>query len=228
MIKYNVILFDADNTLLDFKKAEDNAFKSTLKSYDIPFNKEMKEKYSEINDSLWKKFELNEIKKDDVQNLRFTLLFKEFSLNYCGIKANKRFLEFLSKESSLINNADEVCEHLCKKHSLYIVTNGISKVQHERFNNSLLSSYFQNVFVSEDIGYKKPQKEFFNYVFENIIKTDKSNILLVGDSLTADIKGANNVKIASCWFNPDNNKNKTDIIPTYEINSLLQLVDLVE
>lgn len=228
MIKYNVVLFDADNTLFDFKKAEDNAFKNTLTFYNIPFNQEIKEKYSEINDSLWKQFERDEIKKDDVQNLRFTLLFKEFSLNYCGVKANHKFLEYLSKESSLIDNAVEVCKKLSEKHFLYIVTNGISKVQHERFKNCKLNSYFKDVFVSEDIGYKKPQKEFFNYVFENIIKTDKSDILLVGDSLTADIRGANNAKIASCWFNPENNKNKTDIIPTYEINSLLQLVDLVE
>lgn len=227
MSKYDVILFDADETLFDFSMAEKQALIKTLNYYNIPYSEELNEKYSSINENLWKQYERDEIDNEYLQKTRFMQFFKELSFSYDGIKANEIYLNHLSDGTNLLPHAKEVCETLCKTQTLYVVTNGISRVQRKRFENSELKPYFKDMIVSEDIGYQKPQKEYFDYVFKKIGQVDKQNMLLVGDSLTSDILGANNAKIDCCWYNPNNKENKTDAICTYEIQSLKELYQIM-
>lgn len=227
MSKYDVILFDADETLFNFCKAEKQALIKTLEYYNIPYSEELNEKYSAINESLWKRYEQDEIDNEYLQKTRFTQFFKELLISYDGIEANEIYLNYLSDGTYLLPHAKEVCETLHKTHVLYIVTNGISRVQRKRFEMSEIKPYFKGVFVSEDTKFQKPQKEYFDYVFKKIEIVDKQNILLVGDSLTSDILGANNAKIDCCWYNPHKHENKTDAIFTYEIHSLIELYQIV-
>lgn len=112
-------------------------------------------------------------------------------------------------------------------YTLYIVTNGVSKTQDCRLWLSGLSSFFQDVFVSEDAGFPKPNQKYFDYVTKRIVNFKPENTLLIGDSLTSDIKGGNMAGIDTCWFNPHGLENKTNIIPNYIIYSLEQLFDIL-
>lgn len=227
MSKYEVILFDADETLFDFTKGQKEALIKTLEFYDIPPSEEIIGLYRTINNATWQRFERNEINWDDLRKIRFTRLFDELGLSHDGLEANHYFLTNLANGGHLLPGAKELCEKLSKTHTLYIVTNGFSMVQHKRFENSEIKPCFADIFVSEDIGYQKPQREYFDYVFEKIPSVDKKNILLVGDSLTSDILGANNAGINSCWFNPNQKENQTNASCTYEINTLTELIEIV-
>ncbi|WP_242850155.1 YjjG family noncanonical pyrimidine nucleotidase [Clostridium polynesiense] len=174
MAKFDIILFDADDTLLDFAKDEEQALTQTLIEYGIDCNDSIKERYKSINEALWKAFENGEVTKEDIQNIRFTKLFQELAIDKDGYKCNTDYLEALGYGSFLIPGAKEICGELRKMCRLYIVTNGISRTQYRRFNNSGINKFFTDIFVSEDSGYQKPQIEFFDYVFDKIGKLDKS------------------------------------------------------
>lgn len=227
MAKYDIILFDADNTLFDFDKAEDMAITIALKANGIDANEEIKHKYVRINSALWKSFEKGEISKEHIMNTRFQQLFEELSIDGDGRKCNEDYLEALGEGSFLMLGALELCRKLTKSHKLYIVTNGVSKTQHRRINNSLIKDYFEGVFVSEDVGYQKPQVEYFNHVFNKIGITDTSRVLIVGDSLSSDIKGGINAGIATCWFNPLGHNKDEALSPTYTISSLSEVLEIV-
>ena len=122
----------------------------------------------------------------------------------------------------------ETCKMLSEYCSLYIVTNGVSKTQHSRIRLSAIKDYFKDIFVSEDVGYQKPLKEFFDYVFEKINLIDKSRVLIVGDSLTSDIQGGNNAGIDTCWYNPKGIENTKKVNCTYEINNLQDLLSIIK
>ena len=116
---------------------------------------------------------------------------------------------------------------LSKTHNLYIVTNGVASTQQIRIGDSGLQPYFKDIFISELLGSQKPQKEFFDHCFERIPDFDPSLALIIGDSLTSDIKGGNNAGIETCWFNPDGEENNTDAKVDYEIKSLKALYSLL-
>lgn len=227
MAVFDVILFDADNTLFDFDRAEDEAIGIALKANGIEPTLEIKKRYVSINDGLWKAFEKGEINKEQIMNRRFKELFEELSIDADGKKCNADYLEALGEGSFLIPGAIELCQELSREHKLYIVTNGVSKTQHKRINKSTIKDYFQGVFVSEDVGYQKPQVEYFDYVFEKLALVDKSRILLVGDSLSSDIKGGINAGITTCWYNPKGLKNPEGLYIDFEIQTLEQVLEIV-
>ncbi len=195
------MLFDLDGTLLDFAKAEHYAFRQTLEAYSIPYSDRLYEQYSTINDSLWKQFERKEIEKPQIGPSRFNILFKENSIDADGAEINKTYLSLISQQAFMYDGAMELCERLAGKGILlYAVTNGTQHVQQSRLKLSGLDRIFIRTFVSEEVGYPKPEKEYFDFVFDAIDEKDKSRIIIVGDSLTSDIKGGINAGIDTCYF----------------------------
>lgn len=202
--KYTSLLFDADNTLLDFDKAENVALKNVMAFYNIPVNEENCRKYSEINSALWKQFEKGEIEKMDIKLIRFKKFFEFLGVkeNFDPLEVNEKYLSFLREGAFIIEGAVELCKSLKKKgYKLYIITNGIAATQARRLQKSGLLPYFNEVFVSETVGHPKPKKEYFDYVLNNIDEKDKSKILVIGDSLSSDIKGAQNAELNYIWYN---------------------------
>lgn len=202
--KYTTILFDADNTLLDFDKDEHQALVRTLEDYGVPVTDENINTYVSINKSLWKKIETGEITKPELKRTRFRLFFDAigFECDEEPLTVNNHYLSLLGEGGNTLDGAAELCKKLKSKgYDLYIVTNGIAAVQAKRLTRSGLLPYFTEVFVSETVGYQKPKKEYFDYVLNTVKEKDKSRILLVGDSLSSDIQGAMNAGIACCWVN---------------------------
>ena len=225
--KYKTLLFDLDDTLLDFGATEDAALHKLFAEQHIELTPEIKTYYKELNDRLWQEFELGKLEREEVVNSRFTLLFEHYGLNVDGAVLEERYRTFLAEGHQLIEGALELIQDLYEQFDLYVVTNGESNTQYKRLKDSGLERYFKDVFISEAVGQQKPKKEFFDYVFSKIENFDRERALIVGDSLTADVTGGHNAGIDSCWINIRGKKNDTKVIPTYEIKKLKELYQIL-
>lgn len=228
-MNYDFLLFDADDTLLDFKKSEDASFQLVLEKHKIPGDiKTFLSSYKQINELLWTQHALGLVSKDVLKIERFQKFLEANQLEADPIAMSEDYLETLPTQVFLINGAVELLNSLHKKIPLTIVTNGIGHVQHKRLENSGLKSMIDLMVVSEECGYSKPDKRIFHHTFDLLkVSPDKHRLLMIGDKLETDILGARNVGIDSCWFNPDQTQNTTDIRPTYEIDDLSKLLSIL-
>ena len=210
--KYKYLLFDLDDTILDFKAAEVYAFKKLLSKLNIEFKDNL---------ALWKKYELGLIERNIIFEDRMKPLFEMLEINYDPVKASYEYLDYLSECAIFIGNSYKEIVRLSKKYDLYIISNGEPSVQYPRIKASGLDKIFKGLFISSEIGHQKPKKEFFDYVKEHITDFNTEKAIVIGDSLSSDIKGAINYGIDSCWFNP--NCKDTDLDIKYNITSLSQI-----
>ena len=227
MSKFEAILFDVDGTLLDFDKTEREALENTFMELDIQPTEDNFAAYMEANSSLWDMLEQGQIEKDKLKTERFRLFLKRINVKRDVDNASNTYIRHLSNSYFIIDGAMEICRKLKGRYNLAIVTNGIAEVQKSRAMLSGLADIFEHSFISEDVGFAKPQKEYFDYVFEKMSIKNPDKVLIVGDSLTSDIKGGNNAKIKTCWYNPHGKQNNTDSVCDYEIKSLHEIEDIL-
>ena len=230
MKKYTTLLFDADDTLLDFGKDETQALLKVLNHYGVPTTKENIETYKQINIGLWKSLERGELDKPTLKKIRFKLFFEKigFESPVDPFIINEEYLSNLGDGGNLKEGAKELVEELKNQgYDLYIVTNGIEKTQHRRLTRAGIIGCFTKIFVSETIGYQKPKKEYFDYVLSHIKEQDIGRVLLIGDSLTSDIKGAENAGITSVWLRNKTDTDCSSYSPDYIIDIISQLRDLL-
>ncbi len=225
-MKYNTVLFDADGTLLDFKRSESEAVRNTMSSFGIVPNDVLVNKYSEINDGLWKALERGEIEKSVLLYHRFELFCEHFGYNCDAKEMAKSYMENLSKMSYLIEGAEELCEKLYGKVKMYIVTNGVEYIQKGRFSKCPITKYFDDIFISGVIGFEKPDINYFIKV-EELIGFDKGKTLIVGDSLSSDIKGGLNYGIDTCWYNPSCKPTPQGMNITYVANDFHSIYEFI-
>ena len=229
IIKYEIIIFDADETLFDFKKSEKKAFESTVVDFGIEYEENYHFKiYKEINTAIWKELENGLITQKKLKTERFRRLSKKLNIQFNEIEFAKSFMKHLSQASFLYDESEELVKNLTKKYRLTIITNGLSAVQDNRIKKSVIAKYFEDIVVSEEIGISKPNPEIFQYALNNINYTDKNKVLIIGDSLTSDIQGGINFGIDTCWFNPKMNQNDIGIKPTYVISDLMELENILK
>ena len=206
MIKFPVILLDVDDTLFDFSAAEKSAICDTFEAFGIANNPQNISLYSTINKGFWKKFDLGQITKERLLVERFEELFLRLGISGNAAKINNAYLENLSKYNYTFPGADEFCRKLSQNHNLYVVTNGTLHAQVRRLKTAPFTKYISKVFISEELGFQKPQKEYFDYVFEKIDLRDKNSAIILGDSITSDIMGGKAAGIKTCLFDPKNEK----------------------
>lgn len=223
MKTYQTLLFDVDDTLLDFGAAENLALRLLFEDQEMPLTTEMEAHYKRINHGLWRSFEAGEMDRDEVVNTRFAILFEEYGKKVDGALLEKKYRSYLELGHELVDGAFELITDLQQQYDLYIVTNGVSKTQDRRLRDSGLFPLFKGIFVSEDTGFQKPMKEYFDYVFARVPDFSLGKSLIIGDSLTADIKGGQLAGLDTCWFNPGMKPNNPGIVPTYEIQNLSEL-----
>lgn len=227
MKKYKTLLFDLDDTLLDFGAAEKVALRLLFEGQNFTLTPESEAHYKKINQGLWKSFEEGKINVDEVVNTRFSLFFKEYGKEVDGFSLEKNYRTYLEQGNQLIDGALELITDLKSDYDLYIVTNGLASTQDKRLRASGLIMLFKDIFVSEATGYQKPMKGFFDYVFGRIPEFSLNETLIIGDSLSSDIKGGYQAGIDTCWFNPKMKENNTDIVPTFEIHKLNELYQIL-
>ena len=224
----DTLLFDLDNTLLDFDKAEANALSKALHDVNIKVDDLMLIRYNKINSSQWKLLEKGVITREEIKLRRFKILFEEFSLNADPKEVARNYQEYLGQGHYFIKDAEEVLEQLSKTHRIYLVTNGTLSVQKGRIESSGIKKYLQGVFISEEVGYNKPSKEYFEYCFSHIPDFKKENTAIIGDSLSSEIQGGKNTGIKTIWFHRQQDQTeKIEPKPDYEIRSLKLLLDVL-
>ncbi len=224
-MKYTTLLLDLDETLFDFSKSEKFAIDKLMEKYNIPVTEENRRLYSKINDEKWKKLERGELTRPQLFRERFGDFLKKTGVTADTDEANLSYMQFLSQASFILDGALETCKKLSGNYSLYLVTNGTKIVQNGRLSGSPIMKFIKDVFISEEIGFNKPQKEYFDYVLEHIEEKDKTKILVVGDSLSSDIAGAENSGLDSCWVNRKNQKTVSDA--TYTISCITEIFDIL-
>ncbi|MBQ7133694.1 MAG: YjjG family noncanonical pyrimidine nucleotidase [Ruminococcus sp.] len=202
--RFDIVLLDADETIFDFKKAEAHSFKQMLESFDIEYTDERLDRYSEINLKMWKALERGEVTRERLKTLRFEKFFSEIGVSGIDcVEVNDRYLTNLSNSTFMIDGAPEFVKELHKYCKIYLATNGLTKAQTGRFFQSAVKDFIDGMFISEQIGFAKPDKAYFDYIFDSIGVSDKSRVIMLGDSLTSDMQGGRNAGITTCRYNRD-------------------------
>ncbi len=226
-MKYEYILFDADGTLLDFHRSEREALNDTMLLHGIEPSDERVKLYSGINDSLWKKLERGEIEKSVLLYHRFELFLEALGISADAKQMAADYMQALSQKGYVLEGAEAMCKALCGKVKMYIVTNGVEFIQRGRYARCGIDKYFDGVFISDAIGAEKPSEKYFEYVKTHIDGFDKARALIVGDSLTSDMKGGVNFGIDTCWYNPEGKDVPASLALTYVARSFGEVVKFI-
>ena len=228
MPRYSYLLFDADNTLFDFDAANRNAFHAVCRQCDIPDTDETFALYERCNNAMWAAFDRGECTKDFLVVERFRHFLETMALDRDPALCNRIHLTALGESTLLLSHAEEACRTLSRTHRLYIVTNAVASVQRSRLRRSAVAPYITDAFISEDAGASKPSRAYFDYVFAHIPGITRENCLLIGDSPSSDIRGANNAGIPCCWYNPQGQPIPGDLDIRYDIRNLNEVREIVE
>ncbi len=221
------VLFDLDDTLFDFHKAEKIALTKTLVHFGIDPTEETLALYSTINAAHWKRLELGEISREEVKVGRYRELFKTIGVECDPVKATAYYESMLAIGHYFMPGAPELLDELYGKYRLYIVSNGTAKVQEGRIGSSGIAKYMDGIFISQILGANKPDKQFFDICFAEIPDFSLSETVIIGDSLSSDIKGGINAGITTVWFNPKGIENDSDIKTDYTIKELSEVPGLL-
>lgn len=224
---YPWLWFDADGTLFDYNLAEATALKKTFQSLKLPFEKGYLDVYRQINHQLWQALEQQKITQAVLQFRRFELLLEALQLSGSHEKMSSVYVEQLANCAQLMEGAYEVLQSLHRKCRLAIVTNGLQAVQRSRLANSIIRDFIDEIIISEEIGAAKPHPAFFETAFARLGNPAKSEVLIIGDSLSSDMQGGVDYGIDTCWYNPTSEPSPNGLPITYEIKHLRELLDIV-
>ena len=228
-MSYIFLLFDLDHTLLDFDAAEDVALSHLLKEEGVEDIQAYKDYYVPMNKALWKDLELKKITKQELVNTRFAKLFAHFGIEKDGAYLAERYQFFLSKQGQIFPGVEDLLKKLKHQgYELYAATNGITYIQTGRLEQSGISPFFKEIFISEQLHTQKPDAAFYEKIGTRIPNFDKHHALMIGDSLTADVQGGNNAGIDTIWYNPHHLENETQAKPTYEVDSYQALLEILD
>ena len=224
------VIFDADDTIINHKECEKQALQYLFDKIGEKYNNQYQDIFRPLDWQLWDDVtnKKNIVSIEKIPEYRFELFFKEINIEYDNYKkANELFMEGFAKTSALTSNAYEVVKYLYDKgYKIYIITNGIVELQKPRIMNSAIASYISNIIISEQVGVSKPNCKIFNILLEKENLTS-NEVIMVGDSLEKDVKGAQSANIKAIWYNPYNKNDNYDIIPNYQIKDLLEIKKLL-
>lgn len=227
MKKYNTILFDIDDTIIDFDKDQRIAFYNAMKQIGYECDDEMYESYNEINLGLWSLLDQGKTTLQKLFIERFEIFFDKYKINANPQEFNKILTLCFQKTGTAIDGAKDVLEKLKDDFEIVAITNGPKDQQYHRIENAGFTKYFSNIFVSEEIGYNKPDIKYYEVVLNSIKNKDKTKMLIIGDSINSDIQGGINIGVETCWYNVHNIKNTTNIKPKYEISKIDEILKVV-
>jgi 2-haloacid dehalogenase len=225
---FDCLLFDADNTLFDYERAEAEALKEAFAAFGYPFEGEILQIYKDINDPLWKRFERGEIKADYIRDRRFALLLARLGLEGDPAALNEAYLGALGSQTWETEGARKTLEALEGRFKMALVTNGLSKVQRKRLSLSPLARFFPVVAISEEVGSAKPEPRIFSWALDRLGARGGERTLVIGDSLSADIAGAIAAGLASCWYDRARRPEAPVPKPDFRIAALEELLPIVD
>lgn len=224
---YKILLFDLDNTLLDFDANESDSLDKLFRLHGLVLTDEARAAYQSVNKRLWNAYEIGKIPLAEVLGTRFAETMLALGQTVDGDEWENAYRELLGNGSQLMHGAPALCQSLSKTHRLFIITNGVTETQHKRLREAGLSDFFEGIFTSQEIGAQKPSSAFFDYIATHIRDFEKKDALIIGDSLNTDIKGGLLAGIDTCWFNRKEQAPSAEIPSTYTITALDALTDVL-
>ncbi|MBK5252505.1 MAG: YjjG family noncanonical pyrimidine nucleotidase [Peptostreptococcaceae bacterium] len=226
-MKYELLIFDADGTLFDFAKAEEYAFFKTAENAGRNFSNDEYGIYTSVNKGIWKEMELGKIDQETLKAERFRRFFVELGIDEDAVGFSKEYLYNLSTAGFLYEGAEELLNRLKGRYRMVLLTNGLTSVQETRLGKSPVRPYFEELVISESVGISKPDPRIFEHTFNKIGYEKKDKTLMIGDSLTSDIKGGLNFGVDTCWYNAEMKENEKNIIPKYEVHDYEELLGIL-
>lgn len=199
-----VVFIDIDDTLLDFTKCANDAIKSACNKFGVPYTTTLVDTFHPINLDLWHRLEKKEVTKEKLFDTRFQIVFDKLGIKADGIAFETAFRENFHESAILVDGARDLLEYLRSKYKVYVASNASMHQQTNRMKRAELDGYIDGYFVSEEIGFPKPQKEFFDACFKALPDVKPQDVVMIGDSLSADIKGACEYGLKTIWYNHRN------------------------
>lgn len=229
-MNFTTILWDVDGTLLDFRAAEKAAVQALFREFSLgECTDEMVRRYSQINEVFWQRLERNELTKPQILVGRFEQFFSEIGISAALAPAfNDRYQLALGDTIVFRDDSLNIVRSLRGRVKQYAVTNGTVTAQNKKLTASGLKDLLDGAFLSEGVGAEKPNMAFFDAVFDAIRPTDLSKVLIIGDSLTSDIRGGNNAGIRTCWYNPDHLPARPGYNIDYIISDLHEVQEIIK
>ena len=223
------ILWDVDATLLDFHAAEKAAILKLFQKFGLgECTDEMLQRYVKINRGYWERLERGELDRSQVLVGRFQEFFAKEGLDISAAPAfNEAYQLALGDTIVYRDDCYQIIKSLRGKVKQYVVSNGTIAAQEKKLRLSGLGALMDGIFFSEDLGVEKPNIEFFDKVFAQIGDIDKKKVVIVGDSLTSDIRGGNNAGILTCWYNPEATERMEQVQVDYEIRDLHEIYQIL-
>ncbi len=222
-----IILMDLDNTIIDFNECARHSIMGIFEDLGFHYDENVFETFITENVKIWKRLERGEIDKPYLRANRWNIILGKLGIEYDGTIIEERFENGVAKGAYPVEYAYELLEYLYSKYDLYVVSNGFRFVQESRVKIGKFDKYFKELFLSEDIGIQKPDIRFFDYCYEKIGCPPKEDLILIGDSLSADITGGNNFGIDTIWFNKNNDSPSEVVKPTYTVNKLEEIQSIL-
>ncbi len=226
-VRYSWLLLDADGTLFDYERAEAAALAQAFADSGLPYDPRSQELYKELNQEMWLVFERGEISAEVLRVERFRRLFDALDLACAAEPFSERYLVRLGERADLIQGAEALLATLHGRVGMVLITNGLQHVQRSRLAHSTLSRYLTDIVISEEVGVAKPDPRIFDAAFEVMGRPARQEVLIVGDSLTSDIRGGNRYGIDTCWYNPQGLPHAPGIKVVYEIRALDELLGII-
>lgn len=227
-MRKTIFLVDADDTVLDFHGASSLALKAAFIACGMIWKDAFANEFKAFNDSLWAKLERKEITRKELIVSRFPLFLAHLGLPAVGDEFNEHYLKFLSQNPIFVNGAENFLKKLQEMGRVFIVTNGTEWIQQSRFTISGLFSMCEQAFISDCIGFDKPAKEYTQFVISHIENFNKDKAIWIGDSLSADIKAANEAGIESVWFNPSHKPLVQKATPDYIAANFEEILNILQ
>ena len=225
MIKH--VFLDLDDTILNFAAGEAKALSQALSEIGIQPTQAVLDRYHIINLAHWELLEDGRLTREEVMVQRYEQLFRELGVSHSGAAINDRYEYLLSRQHEFIPGAEQLLKELAPRYALYLASNGAAAVQNPRLDDAGIRPYFREIFISEEVGADKPSKAFFDACFAAIPGFQPAEAVMVGDSLTSDIRGGLNAGLRTIWFNPHGKEPRPDISPAHTIRHLSELPALL-
>lgn len=224
MIK--AVFIDIDNTLLDFNKCAELSMRKCFEKFGLQFTNEVFPTFKRINDGLWRDIEKKTLTRDELHEIRWNLIFKALGIDFDGKVMEKEFLNELNFSVVPVSHAEEILAYLSSKYEVYSVSNAPMEQQRKRLKASGFDKYLKKAFISQEIGYDKPDKRFFDACFSGANHLKKEQVVLIGDSITADIIGGRDYGLKTIWFNFEKIK-VSNTNADYTVENLLEIKNIL-
>ncbi len=225
--RYPWLLFDADDTLFDYRRAETDALVAAFEAQGVAFVTDWLTVYQRVNAAAWRMLEEGRVTSARLRVLRFEQLLGELGVALDPVDFSAVYLGQLATQAHLVDGAIAAVNALCSTHRIAIITNGLADVQRPRLARSPLAGVVEHLVISEEVGAAKPDPAIFDAALALMGDPDRRDVLVIGDSMSSDIAGGVASRLDTCWFNPGGSPRGGGPAATYEIRRLAELVPLV-